>query len=75
MADTRTDPEVVEETELEEPDATHIVLADQLALARLTGEPVEALCGKIWVPRRNPDDFPLCQACQDIMSFRDQVGW
>jgi uncharacterized C2H2 Zn-finger protein len=27
---------------------------------------VKALCGKMWVPTRDPDRFPICPNCKDI---------
>jgi hypothetical protein len=32
----------------------------------LTGEPVVALCGKVWVPGRDPNKFPVCPQCKEI---------
>ena len=32
----------------------------------LSGEPVTALCGKVWVPGRDPEKFPVCPACKEI---------
>jgi hypothetical protein len=34
--------------------------------ARVTGTPVEALCGHVWVPSRDPRNLPLCQACKEV---------
>lgn len=42
-------------------DATTVILE-----ARVNGTPVEALCGHIWVPARDPRQLPVCQRCQDI---------
>jgi hypothetical protein len=44
---------------------THFVRAGQDAIdgAHLLGTPVEAACGKVWVPSRDPDAFPLCPSC------------
>ena len=25
-----------------------------------------ALCGKVWVPSRAPEKFPVCPSCQEI---------
>jgi hypothetical protein len=36
--------------------------------SQITGRPIRALCGKWWVPRRNPDDYPMCQACVEIFN-------
>jgi hypothetical protein len=30
------------------------------------GEPVTALCGKTWVPNRDPKRFPVCPDCEAI---------
>lgn len=34
--------------------------------ARVLGTPVEALCGKRWVPSRDPKRFPVCPTCKEI---------
>jgi len=44
----------------------HYVEKDELMKALVDGLPVVALCGKIWVPSRDPDRFPLCPACKEI---------
>ena len=49
-------------------DAAHIVSQEDLIHSQITGEPIRALCGKLWVPKRNPDDYPLCQACADLFN-------
>ena len=30
------------------------------------GTPVIALCGKVWVPGRDPQKFPVYPTCKDI---------
>jgi preprotein translocase subunit SecF len=30
------------------------------------GTPVVALCGKVWVPSRDPDRYPVCKTCAEI---------
>jgi hypothetical protein len=47
-----------------------------LTEARVLGTPVEALCGKRWVPSRDPQRFPLCPECKSIKDdiFR-RAGW
>jgi len=32
----------------------------------LSGTPIEALCGKRWVPSRDPERFPVCPECKAI---------
>jgi hypothetical protein len=39
---------------------------DVVFIARMTGQNVIALCGYKWVPKRNPDKYPVCQTCMDI---------
>jgi hypothetical protein len=38
----------------------------------VNGTAVKALCGKIWVPGRNPKRYPLCPTCKEIAEAR---GW
>jgi len=33
---------------------------------------VRALCGKVWVPGRDPKRYPLCPTCKDIA---ESMGW
>ncbi len=32
----------------------------------VSGTPVIALCGKVWVPSRDPKRFPVCPDCKRI---------
>ena len=36
------------------------------------GTPVTALCGKVWVPGRDPKRYPLCPTCREIA---EGMGW
>ena len=39
------------------------------------GTPVVALCGKVWVPSRAPEKFPVCPECEEIWgSLKDDTG-
>ena len=55
-----------------EPTAAHIVRSSsgdataKVLEARVYGTPVEALCGVIFVPQRDPLKLPLCATCKDI---------
>jgi hypothetical protein len=31
------------------------------------GSPVTALCGKVWVPSRDPSRFPVCPDCKNVL--------
>ena len=56
-----------------EPTMAHIVktepgedAAAKVLEARIYGTPLEALCGHVWVPSRDPKQLPLCDVCKDI---------
>lgn len=45
---------------------SHYVPKDKLMAAMIEGTPVRALCGKLWVPSRDPERFPVCPQCKEI---------
>lgn len=62
-----------EETETEEPTNAHIVktapgenAAAKVMEARVMGTPIEALCGFVWVPSRDPKQLPVCPKCKEV---------
>jgi hypothetical protein len=68
-----TIPKVEEDTETGEPSVAHIVkvgpgetAAAKVLEARINGTPIEALCGHVWVPSRDPRQLPVCQACKEV---------
>jgi hypothetical protein len=44
----------------------HYVRKEKILESALSGEPVIALCGKVWVPGRDPQRFPVCPTCKEI---------
>lgn len=44
----------------------HYVRKDKVTQAALDGSPVIALCGKVWVPGRDPEKYPVCPECKEI---------
>lgn len=44
----------------------HYVNKKEITESAVTGRPVRALCGKVWVPSRDPDRFPVCPQCKEI---------
>ena len=80
-----TETELDRETRTGEPTVAHIVktepgenAAAKVLEARVTGAPLEALCGHVWVPSRDPKKLPLCPVCRDIYDtyrmFNDGLG-
>jgi hypothetical protein len=68
-----TEPRLEEELQTGEPIVAHIVktepgeaAAAKVLESRIYGTPLEALCGHVWVPSRDPKQVPLCQACKEI---------
>lgn len=45
---------------------SHYAPKDKIVEAMVTGTPVKALCGKLWVPSRDPEKFPVCPTCKEI---------
>lgn len=69
----RTEPLLDQELETAEPIVAHIVktepgesAAAKVMEARIYGTPLEALCGHVWVPSRDPKQVPICQNCKEI---------
>lgn len=38
----------------------------------INASPVKALCGKVWVPGRDPQKYSLCPTCKEIA---ESMGW
>lgn len=86
MTDTMITPQVADPmTEREPPKVAHVVSrennADADAIvtsAYVEGTPVEALCGQVFVPSRDPKSLPPCQRCMEILAeiinMRDALG-
>ena len=54
---------------------SHYVDKNKLTEAMVMGTPVVALCGKVWVPSRAPEKFPVCPECKEVWeSLRDDSG-
>ncbi len=45
---------------------SHYVQKEKILESALSGEPVIALCGKVWTPGRDPQKFPICPECKEI---------
>jgi hypothetical protein len=78
-------PETEHIPETAEPVVAHIVktlpgenAAAKVLEARINGTPLEALCGHVWIPSRDPQQLPLCEKCKDIYEtyrmFNDGLG-
>jgi hypothetical protein len=50
---------------------SHYADRDKIMEAMVNGTPVRALCGKVWVPSRDPSRFPVCPECKEIYENDD----
>jgi hypothetical protein len=44
----------------------HYVKKEKILESAVGGTPVIALCGKVWVPGRDPNKVPVCPICKEI---------
>src|SRR3954451_688640 len=44
----------------------HYVRKDKITASAVSGQPVVALCGKVWTPGRDPKRYPVCPTCKAI---------
>ena len=61
--------ELLEKEQIDEGDHdrfAHYVRKEKIVESAVTGKPVIALCGKVWVPGRDPSKFPVCPSCKEI---------
>lgn len=73
MSDTALEPDVERETtdDGDHDRFSHYVPKDELMRALVEGTPVTALCGKRWVPHRDPERYPVCPTCKERMAALD----
>jgi hypothetical protein len=53
----------------------HYADKDKITESLVLGTPVVALCGKVWVPSRDPTKYPVCPECKRLyeMSPEDRM--
>ena len=44
----------------------HYVQKEKIVESAVMGAPDVALCGKVWIPNRDPGKFPVCPQCKAI---------
>jgi hypothetical protein len=68
LEDTRTD-EALDDGDHDR--FSHYADKAKLTEAMVMGTPVVALCGKVWVPSRDPKKYPVCPTCKEIWESLD----
>ena len=80
-ADIRTNPVPTDDGDHER--FSHYADRDKITEAMVSGTPVVALCGKVWVPSRDPKKYPVCPECKRLFDmglggrrdeWRDRAG-
>ncbi len=44
----------------------HYVRKEDIIRATFDNVPVTAICGKVWVAKKSPEQYPVCPECKDI---------
>jgi hypothetical protein len=52
----------------------HYVKKEKILESALSGKKVTALCGKKWIPGRDPNRFPVCPTCKEIFASMPAGG-
>jgi hypothetical protein len=66
LPDSETKPDLSHGDDGDHERFAHYVQRDRIMESALSGDPVIALCGKVWVPNRDPKKFPICPECKEI---------
>jgi len=52
----------------------HYVKKADIVRSNVEGVEVVALCGKKWIPNRDPSRYPVCPTCKEIMAALRGAG-
>lgn len=74
ITETVVEPRLSDGDEGDHDKFSHYVRKSDIVRSAVEGMPVTALCGKKWIPNRNPDKFPLCQTCKEIFDALKAAG-
>ena len=69
--DLEGDTDLLTRPDLQEDDGghdrfSHYVKKEKIVESAVTGKAVRALCGKKWIPSRDPEKSPVCPVCKEI---------
>ena len=67
--DTRpaVDPDL--DTGDDDPKYSHYVRKEDIMRSAVEGTPATALCGKKWTPSRDPEKYPVCPQCKEMLGM------
>ncbi len=67
--DTRPVGEPSLDTGDDDPHYSHYVKKEDIMRSAIDGVPAVALCGKKWMPNRDPEKYPVCPKCSEMMGM------
>ena len=68
------DPTLADTDEGEHDRFSHYVRKSDIMRANIEGVPAVALCGKKWIPNRDPDKYPVCPTCKELYEALKAAG-
>ena len=51
----------------------HYARKSDILKSAVSGKPVVALCGKVWIPSRDPDRYTVCPTCKEIFKRKKEA--
>jgi hypothetical protein len=57
----------------DDPKHSHFVKKDDIMRSAVDGVAVTALCGKKWMPSRDPEKYPVCPRCKEMMGLLESM--
>jgi hypothetical protein len=52
---------------------SHYVRKEDILRSAVDGVPAVALCGKTWFPGRDPEKYPVCPRCKELMGMLEAM--
>jgi hypothetical protein len=66
ISETIVEPRLTDGDEGEHDRFAHYVRKEDIMRSAVDGVAVIALCGKKWIPNRDPERYPVCPSCKEI---------
>lgn len=57
-----------------DPKYSHYVRKEDIMRSAVEGTPAVALCGKTWTPSRDPEKYPVCPRCVEMMNALESMS-
>jgi hypothetical protein len=74
ITETIVEPRLTQGDEGEHDRFAHYVRKEDIMRSAVEGVAVIALCGKKWIPNRDPQRYPVCPSCKEIFESLSATG-